>query len=255
MNDKGHYKDPAWCVMETALCEHEEDRQAYLEAEAKKLGSEGERQLKQFNKAADALAEGVQELAGVDGIEHLSELAKRTDFQQGKAFELLKEHACIAFGWEAMGMLSTARERFLDLLFLLRDREPSCRAKDFLQRVARCYLFGFDAECVVMCRAALDREFDEKVVDDDQVSDWWAWYKDTPDGKKYRGKKPPYGKLWAKIQAAEHAKMIEQADREAADKVRKRGNDAVHKKPDKGDALDAVQKTVQVLDALEKGKD
>ena len=98
----------------------------------------------------------------------------------------------------------------------------------------------------------LDREFDEAVVDDDQVSEWWKWYATTPEGEKYRGKKPPYGQLWAKIHAASYAGMISNADREAADAVRRRGNDAVHKWPDTGEAIEAVRQTVQVLDALEK---
>ena len=46
--------------------------------------------------------------------------------------------------------------------------------------------------------------------------------------------------------------MISEADREAADAVRKRGNDAVHKRPDTGEALEVVRQTVQVLDALER---
>lgn len=240
--------------METALDEHEQDRQAHLIAQAKKLGPEGESQLERFNKSADSLVEGVQDLVGVDGIECLMQLAQAADFQQGKFFELLEEHVCITFGWEAMGMLDSARERFVNLLMLLRNRQPSTRAKDFLQRVARCYLFGFDAECVVMCRAVLDREFDDKIIDDDQVSEWWEFYKTTPEGEKYKGKRPPYGKLWAKIQAAEYAGMIKETDRKAANEVRNRGNDAVHKKPDEGDAMETVRQTLQVLDALAKGK-
>jgi hypothetical protein len=174
------------------------------------------------------------------------------DEGHGKPFELLDEHMCITFGWEVMRLLSTARERFLDLLLLLKNRQPCDRAKTFLQRVARCYLFGFDTECVVMCRAVLDREFGELVVDDDQVSEWWNSYATTPEGKRHRGKRPPYRELWAKIKAAEYAKMIGQDDRMAADAVRDRGNKAVHEKPDTGDALEVVRQTVQVLDALAK---
>ena len=253
MSHKGHYEFEAWCRMETALDEYQQARQAYLDAEAKELGPEAEQQLSRMNRAADALVKGTQELVGVDGIEQLRELAGMPEFSSGKPFELVQEHVCIEFGWQVMKMLATARERFLDLLFLLQDREPSPSAKAFLQRVARCYLFGFDAECVVMCRAVLDREFGETVVDDDQVSEWWESYKNTPKGKNYRGKRPPYGNLRAKIQAAVFAEMIEEADGKAADVVRKRGNDGVHKNPDKDDALDAVEKTLQVLDALAEG--
>lgn len=252
MSDKGSYKYPAWCLMETELDSYEQARTAYWEREAGRLDPGGKEQLDRFNEAADSLVEGVQDLAGVDGISCLAELAGLGGFQQGKTFELLDEHICIKFGWEAMEMLSIARARFRDMILLLKDRQPCDRAKAFLQRVARCYLFGFDAECVVMCRAVLDREFDETVVDDDQVSDWWKWYATTSEGKRYKGKKPPYGQLWAKIHAAGYARMISDADRKAADAVRKRGNDAVHKRPDIGESLEVVRQTVQVLDALEK---
>lgn len=248
------YEYPAWCQMETALDSYEQARAAYLAREANKLGPDGCTRLDRFNKAADSLVAGVQELAGVDCISSLAELVGPGDFQQGKRFELLDEHVCIRFGWEAMGMLSTARERFHDLLSLLKDRRPCDSARAFLQRVARCYLFGFDAESVVMCRAVLDREFGDAVVDDDQVSDWWKWYATTPEGAKYKGKRPPYGQLWAKIHAACYARMISEADRDAADGVRKRGNDAVHKKPDTGEAMEVIQQTLQVLDGLEKAR-
>ena len=252
MCDKGNYKYPAWCQMETALDMYEQDRTAYLDNVASNLGSRAKEQLDQFNKAADSLAEGVNSLTGIDGISCLMELLALEEFQKGTLFELLDEHACIKFGWESLGMLSTSRERFHELLVILKDRQPCRSAKVFLQRVARCYLFGFDSECIVMCRAVLDREFKETVIDDDQVSDWWKWYATTSDAKRYRGPKPPYGQLWAKIHSACYAGMISESDRDAADNVRGRGNDAVHKKPDTGDALEVIQKTIQVLDALEK---
>ena len=255
MSNKGAYEYPAWCQMENALESYEQKRQEHLEAEAKKLGPEGERQLSQFTEAADALAKGVQELVGVDGIESLMKLAKMSGFQEGKSFELLQEHICITFGWEAMGILSTARERFRNLLMLLRDRRPSLPAKGFLQRVARCYLLGFDPECVVMCRAVLDCEFSDRVVDDDKVSEWWEWYKDTLEGRKYRGKKPPYGQLWARIQAARYTGLITEENCTAADKVRLDGNDAVHAGPANYDPLEYIEKTIQVLDALASRSD
>lgn len=257
MSDKGNYEYPAWCQMETALDSYEQARAEYLEREARALGQAGGEQLSRFNKAADAMVEGVQNLAGADGIASLVELATSGEFREGKPFKLLDEHVCIRFGWEAMGMLSTARERFLDLLQLLKDRQPCGGARAFLQRVARCYLFGFDAECVVMCRAVLDREFGAAIVADDQLSNWWNWYATTPEGVEYikrKGNSPPYRELWAKIHAACYAGMISETDRDAATAVRKRGNDAVHKRPDTGEAMEMVRQTVQVLDGLEKGR-
>jgi hypothetical protein len=247
------YKFPAWCQMQTALDDYAQDREAYLKAEAAKLGPDGERRLREFNNVADSLVKGVQDLAGA-GLGSFVELVRSPASSTSTPFELLMEHVCVTFGWEVMSMLDTARERFTSLLFLLRDRQPCGEARAFLQRIARCYLFGFDAECVVMCRATLDQEFRDQVVNDDQVSEWWNWYKTTSEGKKHRGKEPPYGQLWALILAAEHAKMITADCRIAANAVKDAGNKGVHKKPSSDDALERIGQTIKVLDELEAAR-
>jgi len=248
VHGKGACKYPAWCQMEEALDSYQQDRKAYLETEAKNLGPEGERQVQQFNRAADSLVKGVQALAGVGLVECLREtfISLSHDSPLAQSPQLLEEHVCITFGWEAMGMLSTARERFWELLLFVKDRKPSPKAKAFMQRVARCYLFGFDAECVVMCRAVLDREFDAEIPCDDVVT----WWRTTDKGKK--GKPAPFN-LCGRIQAAFHVGRIDKVVRDAADKVRNDGNDAVHKTPSISNSLDYIRKTVQVLDALHQG--
>ena len=241
----GAYKYPAWCQMETALDSYEQDRKAHLDTKAKKLGPKGERQLQKFNSAADTLVKGVQALAGAGAVDCLRDAYKALtpDLPLAQPLQLLDEHVCITFGWEAMGMLSTARERFWELLLFVKNRNPSPKAKAFLQRVTRCYLFGFDAECVVMCRAVLDREFDAEIPSDDVMT----WWKTTDKGKK--GKPAPFN-LCGRIQAGLHVRRIEEDDQKAADKVRNDGNDAVHKMPSVSNSLDYIRKTVQVLDAL-----
>lgn len=249
MSDKGNYKKhPAWCRMQTELDIYQQNRAAYMEREARTLSPHGKQQLDKFNKAADSLVEGVQDLAGIDGISCLMELVASGNFQQVKPFELLDEHVCIRFGWEVLGMLDIARERFLELLGLLKDRQPCDRARAFLQRVARCYLFGFDSECVVMCRAVLDREFEAEIPGDD-VESWWTWFKTTEQGRKY---KHAQHNLWARIRTALFKNRLTQDEFDAADAVRDRGNKAIHRRPASGEALERVRQTVQVLDALAK---
>ena len=256
MSDKGAYKYPAWCQMETALDSYQQDREAYLEAEADKLGPQANKQLKQCNQAADALVKGTQELVGVDAVDCLRDIVaelqdgvinQQQDALLNSPLKLVNEHVCITFGWEAMGMLSTARERFWQLLMLLKDRQPSPHARDFLRRVARCYLFGFDSECVVMCRAVLDRELKAEI----QSGDVLAWWKTTDKGKR---RKPAPMNLWGRIQTAHHSGRIGQDTRDAADQVRDDGNDAVHGKPSIADPFNCICKTVKVLDMLEQGK-
>jgi len=230
MSDKGNYKYPAWCQMETALDQYGQDREAWLEREGGQLGPAGAQKLEACNQAAEALVTGVKDLSGTDAMADLKELAEASDFQQGKPFELLNEHFCISLGWEAMDMLSKARSRFLDLLLLLRERALCDEARAFLQRVARCYLFGFDAECVVMCRSVLDLELGNAV--------------DRQAGKS----------LCEKIKAAYDVGMISDTECKTAHDVRCQGNKAVHEDPGCDDALTVVRSTVLVLDALKKSR-
>jgi len=99
------YEFPAWCQMETALDSYHQERQKYLESEAKKLGQDGQSQLQDFTEAADSLVKGVQELTGDDGVSSLKDLLKAAGSVHAEPLELLDEHVCITFGWEAMGML------------------------------------------------------------------------------------------------------------------------------------------------------
>lgn len=217
------YEFPAWCQMETVLDAYQQARAAYLENEAKKLGIEVERQMQQFNNAAETLIKGTQELTGIDGIEVFMGLPNDKEFPSS---DLLDEHICITFGWEAMEMLSTARERFWGLLSVLKENDSlSSKGKAFLRRVARCYLFGFDSECIVMCRAVLDAEF-KKVS--------------------------KTGCLCQKIKEAYNSGLINKNTKQAAVKVRKDGNYAIHDKPSDSDPLDCILKTVQILNELAK---
>lgn len=237
------YKFPAWCQMETALDDYEQGRGADLRAKAKKLGPDGEQRLQQVNQASDALMKGAQELTGVDIVETLRDVSigEKNDLPfRG----LLDEHVCIKFGWEVMEMLSTARDRFNKLVLVIQaNRNPSTHAKAFLRRVARCYLFGFDSECVVMCRAVLDSEF-KVAIQKSNINKWW---KTTDKGKK--GKCTPEN-LCARIKTASYLERIDADTASKADNVRKDGNDGVHKTPSSAKALDCIWKTVCVIDAL-----
>jgi hypothetical protein len=46
--------------------------------------------------------------------------------------------------------------RLQSIVQLAADAAPSERATAALSKIARCYLFGFDAETIAMCRAAVD---------------------------------------------------------------------------------------------------
>jgi len=241
MNNKGAYKYPAWCQMETALDMYQQDREACLRAESEKLGAEAVNSFDRYNDAAEALIKGVQDLSGPGVLEILAE--SHAQHNMSAVLGFVDEHVCITLAWEALGMLAVGKERFWDLVALVKDRTPGERAKEFLARVARCYLFGFDCECVIMCRATIDSEFEAEVSGDEVLS----WWETTPKGKK--GKPAPIN-LYGRIEASAFAGKMGDAALRASHDIREAGNKAVHKRPLHVDAIEYIRKTVFVLDEI-----
>ena len=245
-DNRSGYTYPAWCQMETALDCYQQDREAYLIGVTKMLGADGQRELNRLHEAAELLLKGTAELADVDPVTTLRELFEAgvgLQIQHDSLANLLDEHVCIDFAWNAMGMLDSARERFWRLLGVLKPLTPNKKARAFLLRVSRCFLFGFDSECIVMCRAVLDRQFEAEIAADD-VRTWWDT---TPEGL---GGKLPSLNLYSRIQAAVHIGRIDANVGNSAHKVRKEGNDAVHSKPSSADGLDILIATMQTLSGL-----
>lgn len=70
---------------------------------------------------------------------------------------IVRDSIRIALGFEAAEeLLPRAEGRISDLLTLVAARSVSKRAASFLDRATRLYLWGFDPECVIMCRAVLE---------------------------------------------------------------------------------------------------
>ena len=123
----------------------------------------------ELSRAAEAIAEKLVSAATVSG-QNLC-LAEAGDLlgqlMAKPEGDPLRDHALAAaierLGQEAVQMVAQAEHRFL--LFVLMGGKSALtpRAQRFLARVARCYLFGFDAECVILCRAVLDEAFMRKV--------------------------------------------------------------------------------------------
>lgn len=57
---------------------------------------------------------------------------------------------------DALYRVEKTKERILAVVELLPDTAPPQRSEKFLQRIVGCYLNGFDAETIVMCRAAVE---------------------------------------------------------------------------------------------------
>jgi hypothetical protein len=201
-----------------------------------------------IQQTSEALIKGVGELASMAAIpegqrlmRELLELAAHASpdpsGSMNDMLELVNEDVSISLGWEAIHLIDSGVERFWTLLPLTASAEPSWRATAFLERVSRCYLFGFDAECVVMCRSVLDAEFEAQVPRE---------YCEDKLGDK-EGKYT----LSDMILVAKDRAIISPEIATTAHNIRKLGNDAVHKWPEsKKDAADVIRNTLQVLTAL-----
>jgi hypothetical protein len=121
---------------------------------------------------------------------------------------------------------------------LLEPLDPSKNAAKFLQRVSRCYVYGFDTECVVMCRSVLDAEFESEISADDCISAL---------GGNFRNR---YN-LDDRISAAGKLNRVSFEACEHAHDVRRTGNNAVHVRADaKVDPLSVIKKTLSVIREL-----
>jgi len=140
-------------------------------------------------------------------------------------------------GRDLASMASEAEDRIFDLAEMALQERPSDKAAAFLKRVARCYLFGFDAECLIMCRSVIDAELDREISGDDCIKAFGYRNLDLND----------------RIEAARRLQRLSFELAQEAHSIRKLCNKAVHGDPDvaKGvDVLDIIGNTLRIIRAL-----
>lgn len=251
--DRGSYDFAVVCKMETELDFYQQDRKKYHDKLAATLGGDAKKTWTLIQQTSEALIKGVGELASFSAIpegqrllRELVTLAAHAGPELSEStlavLELVNEDVAISLGWEAMHLMRGGEERFWTLLSLTASVEPSWRTAAFLKRVSRCYLFSFDAECVVMCRSVLDAEFEAQVPRE---------YCEDKFGCR-RGKYT----LEEKILVAEDRAIVSPEIATTAHEIRDLGNKAVHNWPAlKKDAADVIGNTLQVLKALGERQD
>jgi hypothetical protein len=70
---------------------------------------------------------------------------------------------------ESIGMLAIASDRIWRLfatLFIIKDLDINDRVLKYLKRVFRCYVWGFDPECIIMCRGVVEKTIEDIVTFD-----------------------------------------------------------------------------------------
>lgn len=199
---------------------------------------------------AEVLLSGVEELGWFDDQDELDRLLQ--DRPEGNSEPAKIERLCEIgaidqlLAERAIAALKKAEERFWKLLRLVSlTRSTSRHGQAFLKRISLCYMFGLDAECIVMCRAVLDAEFQANISLDDCIQVL------GDDDRKVSQNGQPLYTLRERISVAEKIGRIDCATREKAHKVVRCGNQIVHCTPDtQHDAYEIIVDTLAVIDAL-----
>lgn len=181
-----------------------------------------------------------------DGHRHIESLAKEWDLDDieeglhsGSVLHRVWDRLCISLAFSMQERLREASKRVLLLVRQLEGTRPPKATQDFLVRVSRCYTWGFDTECVLLCRSALDTAFRDRVPDSLLEAQGF------PRGK--------YVVLAERIEAA-CPSLIDEAARAAANRVRERGRKAAHYEAGPPvDVLGTIGDTTQVIAQLHPG--
>lgn len=122
-----------------------------------------------FQKAREKLSQAGLTPDEINGFLKSWEQLLLDATQPGESQVLLRlvwEQARIAFVAKSLDQLERAAGgRILHLLSVLKQHAAKPKVMRYLQMVSRCFVYGFDAECVIMCRSALDVCLQEEVPD------------------------------------------------------------------------------------------
>lgn len=147
------------------------------------------------------------------------------DLEKDSPIKLAWEHLCVALAWDAVGKIENGAFRLLDLWSVAVRAKPHPVSVSFLRHVSRCYVWGFDSECIMLCRSVLDTTFQEL--------------------------RPEIYRMDERIDSVAEAGLISAETADAAHRVRVRANKAIHHEPDiRVSARDVIRDALTVLEAV-----
>jgi hypothetical protein len=151
------------------------------------------------------------------------------------SLHIIWERFVIDMSWDAIGKIREGALRIFKLYELMLKSSPSEATQKFLSRLTRCYVWGFDPECIIMCRAVIDAAFKDRIP--------------NKICKKYFVENDSYDfTLSNRIVAAYKEGIIGKEIRVKAFDVKEQGDDAVHYKPDiTKDVWETICLTLDVL--------
>jgi len=150
--------------------------------------------------------------------------------------KLVWERFVIDMSREAIGKIVEGASRIFQLYRLVLCSTPSKSTQQFLGRLSRCFIWGFEPECVILCRAVIDTAFKDRI---------------TPEICEKHFGKPRHKydfSLSDRIQVALNEEIIDEDIAKKARTVKTRGDTAVHKQPNiTKDVWGTICDTVAVL--------
>jgi len=163
--------------------------------------------------------------------------------EEDSLLKLVWERIFVDLAWDTVkDRLIQGTNRLLQLaeVIVKVKAEPPESTLRFLCRVRRCFIWGFDSECIILCRGAIDTVFAEIISD--QVCD------------KHKLKKANYGHtLTNRIKAAHLEGIIDDQIKNAAFKINTPATEAAHKNPEFTiDAFKMIKDTLFVIEYLAK---
>jgi hypothetical protein len=157
--------------------------------------------------------------------------------EPGTPLYLVWEGLAIDLAREAVDiMIPDGATRILQLMQLAVEARVSAPTVAFLRRVSRCFIWGFDTECVILCRSAIDTAFRESI--DDLLCE-------------QRSERPRHGYTLSNRIEAAHPSVIDKSTYESARIVRDRGDKTVHYDPEATkDILGTIRHCMKVIQSL-----
>lgn len=177
----------------------------------------------------------------LDNIKPLFIQSTEPDEPTDRPLHLVWQHLCLEDARDAADGLRERVRRIFQLEELVQElrRESSLpqATMEFLALIGRTFVWGFDAECVIVCRGAIDTAFREKVP----IA--------LIETRRRKTGNHDYG-LQDRIEAA-CPTLINEEIRKAADAVKCRGDKAIHFDPHATqDALGTIRIALKVIDRL-----
>jgi hypothetical protein len=154
-----------------ALAIYRRQWEAFRQEDFAALGLDAAQEFARLIRTAESMVRGAGELASGHSLPLDQAVAglhdgNNSQHKSDPAVVALSEALQYCLGRDAVEMVTTAEQRIWRLLLLTQQFQPSKRAAAFLRRVSRCYVYGFDPECAVMCRSVLQAAFDAEISDD-----------------------------------------------------------------------------------------